>query len=158
MPLTAAGLDKIGPSGLSNRIVRLSSLEQELPAFCLIRVPIHFGNSVGESTTSTMKHGDSDTNVSDLNKNNIIEPTLNHLLEEDRKVFEAYHKEVDEIFMSCYEVTWQGLVQKDATRINIHKSEVTPEVWSNPLLSLDDVQIMINSALERKVKSSNALV
>jgi hypothetical protein len=45
------------------------------------------------------------TNGSDLNKDNIIKSTLNHLLEEDRKALEAYHKEVDEIFLLCYEVT-----------------------------------------------------
>jgi hypothetical protein len=41
------------------------------------------------------------------------------------------------------------LVQKDATPINICKSEVTPEVRSKPLLSLDDLQVLINFALER---------
>jgi hypothetical protein len=46
----------------------------------------------------------------------------------------------------------------DAALINILKSEVTPEVWSNPLLSLDDVQVMINSTLERQAKSSNELM
>jgi hypothetical protein len=69
-----------------------------------------------------MKKGDSDTNRSDLNKNNIIKATLDHLSEEDHKALEAYHKEVDEIFLSCYKVTWQGLIQKDAAPINIPKS------------------------------------
>jgi hypothetical protein len=50
------------------------------------------------------------TNGSNLNNDNIIKHTLDHLSEEDRKVLEAYHKEVDEIFLSRYEVTWQGLV------------------------------------------------
>jgi hypothetical protein len=45
------------------------------------------------------------TNGSDLIKYNIIKPTLDHLSEEDCKVLEAYHKEVDEIFLSRYEVT-----------------------------------------------------
>jgi hypothetical protein len=40
----------------------------------------------------------------------------------------------------------------------ICKSEVTPEVWSNPPLSLDDVQVSINSALDRQLKSNNKLV
>jgi ABC-type oligopeptide transport system substrate-binding subunit len=53
-----------------------------------------------ESTTSTMKKGDPDTNRSDLNKNNIIKPTLDHLSEQDRKALEAYHQEVDEIILS----------------------------------------------------------
>jgi hypothetical protein len=41
---------------------------------------------------------------------------------------------------------------------NIRKSKVTPEVRSNPSFSLDDVQVMINSVLERQVKSSNELM
>jgi hypothetical protein len=52
-----------------------------------------------------MKKGVSSTNGSDLNKDNIIKPTLDHLLEEDRKTFEVYHKEVDDIFLSHYKVT-----------------------------------------------------
>jgi hypothetical protein len=75
----------------------------------MIHVPTYFGDSAGDSTTSTMKEV-LDTNGSNLNKDNIIKPTLDHLSEEDRKVLEAYHKEVDEIFLSRYEVTWQGLV------------------------------------------------
>jgi hypothetical protein len=104
-----------------------------------------------------MKKGDPGTNKSNLNKNNIIKPTLDHLLE-DRKALETYHKEVDEIFLSRYEVTWQWFIQKDAVSINIRKSEVTPEVWSNPSLSLNDVQVMINLALKRQVKSSNEMM
>jgi hypothetical protein len=78
--------------------------------------------------------------------------------EEDRKALETYHKEVDEIFLSCYEVTQQGLIQKDAAPINICKSEIIPKVQSNPLLSLDDVQVMINLALERQAESSNEMM
>jgi hypothetical protein len=51
-----------------------------------------------------------------------------------------------------------GGVLKDATSIIIRKVKVTPEVWPNPPLSLDDVQSMINSVLERQAKSSNKLV
>jgi hypothetical protein len=72
--------------------------------------PTHFGNSAGESITSTMKKGGPGTNGSDLNKDNIIKPTLDHLSEEDCKALEAYHKEVNELFLSHYEVTRQGLV------------------------------------------------
>jgi hypothetical protein len=121
-------------------------------------MPTHFSDSTKELTTSNMKKGDPGTNGSDLNTNNIIKPTLVHLSEEDRKTLEAYHKEVDEIFLSCYEVTRQGLVQKDVAPINIRKSEVTPKVWSNPSLSLDDVQVLINSTLERQAKSSNEMM
>jgi hypothetical protein len=80
------------------------------------------------------------------------------LTEEDRKALEDYRAEVDELFFLCYEVTQQGLIQKDATPIIIRKAEVTPEVQSNPSLSLDDFQIMINSALEKQAKSSDELM
>jgi hypothetical protein len=53
-----------------------------------------------------MKGGNSGTNGSDLNKNNIIKPTLDTLKEEDRKVFEVYHADHEELFFSCGEVTW----------------------------------------------------
>jgi hypothetical protein len=111
----------------------------------LIRVRTHFDDSVRESTTLTMKK-------------EAPAPTLDYLSEEDRKALEAYHKEVDELFFSHYEVTQQGLIQKDAVSINISKAKVTPEVWSNPSLSLDDVQVMINSTLERQAKSSDELI
>jgi hypothetical protein len=80
------------------------------------------------------------------------------LTEQNHKALEAYHKEVDELFFSHYEVMQQGLIQKDSAPINIRKAQVTPEVRSNPSLSLDDVQSMINSALERQAKSSNELM
>jgi hypothetical protein len=58
-----------------------------------------------------MKKGDPNTNGSDLNKNNNnIKPTLDHLSGEDRKALKAYHKALDEIFVSRYEVTRQGLI------------------------------------------------
>jgi hypothetical protein len=105
-----------------------------------------------------MKKGVPSTNGSDLNKDNIIKSTLDHLSEEDSKTLEAYHKEVDGIFLLHYKVTQQGLIQKDTMSIDIRKSEVTPEVLSNPSLSLDDVHVMINYALERQAKSSNELM
>jgi hypothetical protein len=49
----------------------------------------------------------------------------------DHKALEAYHAEVDELFFSWYDVTQQGLIQKDVPSIIIRKAEVTPEVWSN---------------------------
>jgi hypothetical protein len=48
-----------------------------------------------------MKKGGPSTNGSDLNKDNIIKPTFDNLVEEDRKVLEAYRAVVDEIFLSC---------------------------------------------------------
>jgi hypothetical protein len=121
-------------------------------------MPTHFSDSVGESTTSrtsSMKKGSFDVNGFNLDKNNIIKPTLT---EEDRKVLETYRADLDELFYSCYEVTRQGLVLKDTSPIIIRKAEVTLEVWFNPSLSLDDVQSMNNSTLERQVKSSDELV
>jgi hypothetical protein len=106
VPLTAAGPDETKHSDLPNWSIQFSYFEHELLAPYSIRVPTHFGNSVGESTTSTMKKGVLSSNGSDLNKDNIIRPTLDHLSEEDRIALEAYHKEVDEIFLSRYEVTW----------------------------------------------------
>jgi hypothetical protein len=52
-----------------------------------------------------MKKGGLSTNGSDLDKDDIIKPTLNHWSEEHCKVLEAYHKEVDEVFLSVYKVT-----------------------------------------------------
>jgi hypothetical protein len=78
--------------------------------------------------------------------------------EEGHKALESYCVNLDELFYSCYEVTRQGVILKDATPIIIRKTEVTPEVQPNPSLSLDDVLSMINSVLERQAKSSDELV
>jgi hypothetical protein len=85
------------------RVFNFCSFEQELPTSYSICVPKYFGDSTGESTDLSMKNGDPSTNGFDLNKNNIIKPTLDHLSEEDCKVLKACHKEVDEIFLSRYE-------------------------------------------------------
>jgi hypothetical protein len=42
--------------------------------------------------------------------------------------------------------------------IIIHKAEVTPEVWPNPTLSLNEVQSIINSVLERQAKSTGVIM
>jgi hypothetical protein len=55
-------------------------------------------------------------------------------------------------------MTWQGPILKDTTLIVIHKEEVTPKVQPNPSPSLNDVQSMINSALERQAKSTGELL
>jgi hypothetical protein len=52
-----------------------------------------------------MKGGNSGTNRSDHNKNNIIKPPFDTLTEEGHKTFKAYHADVEEPFLSCYEVT-----------------------------------------------------
>jgi hypothetical protein len=81
VPWTAVGADKTGPSGLPNRIDRYSCFEQEISAPYLDHAQTHFGDSSWESTTSTMKKGGPDTNGSDLNKDNIIKPTFDKLME-----------------------------------------------------------------------------
>jgi hypothetical protein len=76
-------------------------------------VQTHFGNSTGESTTSRMlgmKGGNSGTNGSDLDKNNILKPTFDSLMEEGRKAFKAYHADFEELFLSYCEVMWQGTI------------------------------------------------
>jgi hypothetical protein len=80
------------------------------------------------------------------------------LTKKGRKALESYHIDLDELFYSRYEVTQQGVILKDTVPIIIHKAEVAPEVRTNPSLSLDDVQSMINSALERQAKSNDGLV
>jgi hypothetical protein len=52
-----------------------------------------------------MKGGNSDNNGSDLDKGNILKPTFDTLMEEGRKAFEAYHANLEELFLSYCEVT-----------------------------------------------------
>jgi hypothetical protein len=76
-------------------------------------VVTHFGDSARESTTSSMssiKSGNSSNNGSDLDKSNILKLTFDILMEEGHKAFEAYHANLKEFFLSCYEVKWQGTV------------------------------------------------
>jgi hypothetical protein len=101
-----------------------------------------------------MKGGDTGHNGSDLDKSNILKPTLDTLSEEGPKTFEAYHTNLEELFLSHCEVTRQGAILKDTTPIVFTK----PEVWPNPSTSLDDVQNMINSVLERQAKSTDELM
>jgi hypothetical protein len=105
-----------------------------------------------------MKGGNSGINGSDLDKNNIIKPTFDSFTEEGPKTFKAYYANLEELFLSCCEVTLQGTVLRDTTQIIIRKAEVTPEVWPNPSPSLNDVQSMINSVLERQTKSTDELL
>jgi hypothetical protein len=46
-----------------------------------------------------MKKRGHNTNRSNLNKDNIIKPTLDHLSEEHYKALMDHHKDVDEIFL-----------------------------------------------------------
>jgi hypothetical protein len=102
-----------------------------------------------------MKGENSGHNESDLNKGNILKPTFDTLTEEGRKAFKAYRTNLEELFLSRCEVTWQGTVLKDTTPIVFAKPVVIPEVRSNPLPFLNDVQNMMNSALERQAKSTD---
>jgi hypothetical protein len=52
-----------------------------------------------------MKGGNSGNNRSDLNKGNILKPTFDTLTEEGHKAFEACHANLEELFLSRYEVT-----------------------------------------------------
>jgi hypothetical protein len=55
-----------------------------------------------------MKKGSSSINGSELDKNSIIKPTFDTLMEEGRKTLKGYRTDLEELFYSCYEVTWQG--------------------------------------------------
>jgi hypothetical protein len=154
VPLTAVGPNK---TGLSN----FYYFEQGLPISVRFMLQHIFGDSVGESTTSStssMKGGNSGHNGSDLNKGNILKPTFDTLTEEGRKAFEADCANLEELFLSRCEVTRQGTVLKDTTPIVFPNLEVIPEVRPNSLPSLNDVQNMINSALKRQAKSTDELL
>jgi hypothetical protein len=105
-----------------------------------------------------MKGGNSSTNGSDLDKNNILKLTFDTLTEEGHKAFEAYRADFEELFLSCGEVMWQGAVLRDTTPIVFNKPEVTPEVRPDPSPSCNDIQSMINSVLERQIKSADELL
>jgi hypothetical protein len=105
-----------------------------------------------------MKGGNSGTNGSDFNKNNIIKSTFDTLTEEGREAFEAYRANLNELFLLRYEVTRQGTILKDTTPIIFHKAEVIPKVRPDPSPSHNDIQSMINSALDRQAKSTDELL
>jgi hypothetical protein len=105
-----------------------------------------------------MKGGNSGTNGSSLNKDNIIKPTFETLMEEGRKAFKACRANIKELFLSHCEVMRQGTILKDTTSIIFHKAEIIPEVQPNPSLSHNDIQSMITSTLERQAKSTTELL
>jgi hypothetical protein len=105
-----------------------------------------------------MKGGNSKTNRSDLNKNNILKPTFDTLMEEGCKAFKACSTNLEEFFLSHCEVTRQETVLWDTTSIVFSKLEVTLEVRPDPLPSRNDIQSMINSALERQAKNTDELL
>jgi hypothetical protein len=101
-----------------------------------------------------MKGGNSNNNGSDLDKGNILKPTFDTLTEESHKAFKAYCTNLEEFFLSRCEVTRQGTVLRDITPIVFNKPEVGPD----PSLSHNDIQAMINSALERQAKGTDELL
>jgi hypothetical protein len=96
-----------------------------------------------------MKGGNSVNNGSDLDKGNILKHTFDTLTEEGHKTFDAYHVNLEELFLSCCKVIRHRIVLKETTPIIFNRPEVIPEVRPNLSLSYIDVQVMINSALER---------
>jgi hypothetical protein len=102
-----------------------------------------------------MKDGNSGNNGSDLDKGNILKPTFDTLTEEGRKAFDAYCANLEEVFILHCEVTRHGTVLKDTTPIIFNRPEVIQKVRPNSSLSHNDVQVMMNSVLERQTKSTN---
>jgi hypothetical protein len=90
-----------------------------------------------------------------IDKGNILKPTFDTLTEEGHKAFEAYRANLEELFLSRCEVMWQGTVLLDTTPIVFNKPEVIPEVQPNTSSSHNDIQVVINSALERQAKSTD---
>jgi hypothetical protein len=78
-----------------------------------------------------MKGGNSGNNGFNLDNGNILKPTFNILTEEGRKAFEAYHTNLEVLFLSRFEVTRQGTVLWDTTSIVFNKPEVTLEHGPN---------------------------
>jgi hypothetical protein len=105
-----------------------------------------------------LKGGNSGNNKSDLDKGNILKPTFDTLTEEGRNVFDAYHINLEELFLSHCEVMRHVIVLKDTTPSIFNKPEVIPEVQSDPSPSHNDIQVMINSALKRQAKSTDELL
>jgi hypothetical protein len=57
-----------------------------------------------------------------------------------------------ELFLSLCEVMRHGTVLRDTTPIVFHKPKVIPKVQPNPSPAHNDIQFMIDSALERQAK------
>jgi hypothetical protein len=96
-----------------------------------------------------MKGGNSGNNRSNLDKGNILKPTFDTLMKEGCKAFKAYCANLEDLSLSRCEVMRHGTILKNTTPIVFNKPEVIPEVWPDPSPSRNDIQSMINSALER---------
>jgi hypothetical protein len=98
VPLTSTGIDEIRLSGLQDRTIWFALFQAGAFDSYSFRVQTHFGDSAGESTTSStssVKGGNSGTNGSDLDKNNILKPTFDTLTKVGRKAFEAYRTDFE---------------------------------------------------------------
>jgi hypothetical protein len=105
-----------------------------------------------------MKSENSSNNGSNLDKGNILKPTLDTLTYEGRKAFEAYRVNIEELFLSHCEVTRHATVLKDTMSIVFNKPEVIPVVRSDPSPSRNNIQVMINSVLQRQAKGTDELL
>jgi hypothetical protein len=99
-----------------------------------------------------MKGRNSGNNGSDLNKGNILKPTFATFVGGGGGAFKAYRTNLEELFLSRCEVMQHGTVLKDTTPIVFNKPEVIPNVQPDPSPSRNDIQSMINSALERQAR------
>jgi hypothetical protein len=79
-----------------------------------------------------MKGGNSGNNRSDLDMGNILKPTFDTLMEEGHKALEAYHANLEDLFLLHCEVTRHGTVLKDTTPIVFNKPQVILEVQPDP--------------------------
>jgi hypothetical protein len=70
--------------------------------------------------------GNSNTNGSNLDKNNIIKSTFDTLMKKGHKAFETYHTDPEELLLLRDEMTRQWPILKGTTPIIIRKAEVTP--------------------------------
>jgi hypothetical protein len=105
-----------------------------------------------------MKGGNFGNNGFDLDKGNILKPTFDTLMEEGRKTFNAYCANLEELFLLRGKVTRHGTTLKDNTSIIFNGLEVIPEVRPNLPLPHNDVQVMMNYALETQEKSTDELL
>jgi hypothetical protein len=107
VPLTIAGANETGQSGLPNRTIQFVQFRVGASGSCLFYVLTYFGDSTGESATSctsSMKGGNSSNNGSNLDKGNILKPTFDTLTEDGHKAFEVYRANLEELFLSHCEV------------------------------------------------------
>jgi hypothetical protein len=125
-----------------NRIIWFHLFRAGASGSCSFCVRIYFGDSTRKlitSSTLNMKGGNSGNNGSDLDKGNIIKLTFNTLTEKDRKAFEAYRANFEEISLSRCEVMRHVTVLKDTMMIVFNKPKVIPKVRPDLSPSHNDI-------------------